>query len=334
MALLLIDGFEGYGTLGITTSVAIRYPGAGASNQSIVAGRTSGYGLRAYNNSFITSHLTTNPTLIAGAAFYLTTITSSTALAFYDNAVLGVKITVYSTAPSTIAIVVDGTTVSTVDLHTTLLLNTWYYIELKVYCHSTDGTIEVRVNGTTVASLSGINTKIGTDSFYNRVLFGLYGWSQIDDFYVCDGSSISNNSFQGVCKVYAVYPNRDTDTIQWTTSTGLLHYTLIDENPYITTDYVISGTQAQTDLYQYQTLNTTNTIKGIQISTIGKLASGLSTILEVPISSNSIVDVGDDITVSSTQFGEALRISETDPNTNEPWTTAGLAAVQIGLKIM
>jgi hypothetical protein len=342
MALLWIEGFEGYGTtLGAISSSIVEARGYSHADSStyLSAGRMSGYGLypnAANTLSLITTpSLTSNATLIAGCAIYFTVNDRTAAINFYYNGTLGVNVVFNPAASSSIAAKLGGTTLETFSgFQTQINTNVWYYLELKSFCHPTEGTIEVRLNGTTIISLTGINTQTGAESYYNMVnLSGSYH-CRFDDFYVCDGTGATCNDFQGVCRVVGLFPNADTSTVQWTPSAGTTHYNLVDENPPNTADYVYSGTQAKTDLYSYPSLTGDATIIGIQVNTQTNLSSGTSVIIESPIVSNGVTDIGPNTQVLSAGYSDARHISMANPDTDAAWTVADLAAAQIGIKVM
>ena len=338
MALIWIDGFEGYGTSGSVANASLqyRYPDSSASNLYIAAGRVSGYCWNsAYINwSFITPALTIDPTLIVGCAFYFLQTYAFGAISFVDNATAGINVTFNPTVPSTVVLKRGSTTLSTTTLASTLLTNTWYYVEVKSFCHDTSGAVEVRINGATVVSISGIDTKNGADAFCDRVRIYLeYGY--IDDYYICDGTGTSLNNFQGVCNVVGIFPKADTATVQWAPSTGSTHYNLVDENPpNAATDYVSTSTQANTDLYEYPTLVGSGTILGLQVNSTVALSAGVSIVFEAPIVSNGVTELGPDTVLSSSSYGDVRHISTIDPNTGQPWTIAGLGSALIGVRVM
>ena len=70
------------------------------------------------------------------------------------------------------------------------------------------------------------------------------------------------------------------------------------------------------------------------MTTTANLSSGTSIILESPIVSNGVVELGPDNTVTSASYLDFRHISTTDPNTGAAWTIAGLSAAQIGIKAM
>jgi hypothetical protein len=342
MALLWIEGFEGYGTtLGSVSSGVVQARGYSYVDGSIyiAAGRMSGYSsnpnIANSGNLLLTPALTTNSTLIAGCAFYFTVSDRTAGINFYYNGTLGVNVLFNPAASSSIAAKLGSTTLETFSGFQVLInTNIWYYLELKVLCHPTDGTIEVRLNGTTVISLSGINTQTGAEPYYNVVSLWSSYHSRCDDFYVCDGAGTACNDFQGVCKVIGIFPNADTATTQWTPSTGITHYNLVDENPPNTSDYVSTNTQAKTDLYSYPSITGDATIIGIQVNTQVNLPSGTSVIVESPIVSNGVADIGPDTQILSSSYVDARHISMTNPDTGLAWTVEDLAAAQIGVKVM
>ena len=342
MALLWIDGFEGYGAPGAINSSLVSARGYTGVSSSIyvVVGKMLGYGFR--NNyyyaspasMFITPALTTDSTLITGCAFLFSSAGNNTAsINLYDNATLGIGATLNPTAPSSLTVKLGGTTIATYSSFT-MRDNEWYYMELKVFCHPTSGTVEVRIDGVTVISLTGINTQAGANTYHNKVSLVGAQYNYFDDFYICDGSGTTVNNFQGVCKVIGLLPNADTGTIQWTPSTGTTHYNLVDSNPANATDYVYSSTQTNTDLYTYPDLIGDGTIIGLQLNTQAALSDGTSIILQTPIVSDGSTDLGADYTLTSGTYADFKHISTTDPHTGSAWTINGLNAAQIGVKVM
>jgi hypothetical protein len=341
MALLWIDGFDGYAVSGGNPSaaMALRYGSIGGSSYfGIFAGHVSGYAVGVSNGLsdvyFVTPSLTTNPTLIAGCAFYFTSTGSTALIRFYDNAANGIYVYMSPTVPSTISIKSSTDAVLATYTNFLLALNTWYYVEVKTYCHATAGTVEVRVNGVTVLTLTGANTKAGVDNWNTAIMFDGIKNVYFDDVYVCDGSGSTLNDFLGLCRVFGLFPNSDTATEQWTPSVAGPHYALVDENPPNTTDYVSTNVQAATDLYKYPSLLGTATVLGVQVSTQMMLSSGVCAIVESPIVSNGVTETGPDTNFSSATYLDVRHISTTDPNTGLPWTISNLAAAEIGIKVM
>ena len=214
-------------------------------------------------------------------------------------------------------------------------MNTWYYIEVKVYCHASAGTVDVHVNGVSKLSLTAQNTKQGTDAFYNQVYIGppRNTTTALDDVYILDGNGAVNNDFLGTRKVIGLFPASDA-SVAWTTSAGSTHYNLVNENPEDgDTSYVQSLTSGQADLFGYSGLPPVNTIAGIQINTACKETAAGSHSIITPVKSGSTESDDTAQPVGIQSYIDRRRIVETDPATGVAWTRTGLNAAQIGIKV-
>lgn len=134
---------------------------------------------------------------------------------------------------------------------------TWNHIEMKVTCHATTGTVEIRVNGITVLNLTNVNTDPTGTGFLNSVNFWARYWvnnlKQVfnsfgntvywRDFIIWDTSGTENNDWLGTCHVYSLLPNGDVSNPWSKSDYSVDGYTLIDETDpddadYISSDYV------------------------------------------------------------------------------------------------
>jgi hypothetical protein len=140
----------------------------------------------------------------------------------------------------------------------------------------TNGNATLKINGQTAATLSGVNITTNTSADVIN-LFGLGGGSNlyIDDFYVFDTNGATNTTFAGDCRIGTLTATKDTSTIQWQTSTGTVHFDLVNEiPPDDDTSYVQStmtgsatfsggGTAGPSDIYGFQ-LTSAAIIVGVQ----------------------------------------------------------------------
>jgi hypothetical protein len=336
MALLWIDGFEGYGISGTPVGLSYRWPSAGTTNLTIQPGRQKGYCIRetASIYSITTPAITTNATIIVGCALQFNNSGYSSSIKLYDGGSLGINITI-DPSTSTITTKLNTTTIDTSPTPKELILNQWYFVELKVFCDPTNGTVEVRIDEETAVSLSSTNTQISSNPYNDIVRFTIQ-YSHLDDVYICDGSGPRVNNFLGACKVFALFPSADTAVVEWTPNAAGSHYIRIDENPLVTSDYVYSSTSTETDLYTYPSMFTDGDsyiIYGIQVDTMAQLNTGTDTDLQSPIVYNGITDLGGSTTLTSSTYVETLHVSEIDPDIGLPWTIDKLAAAQIGVRI-
>ncbi len=274
MALLWVDGFDAYGSTvntPVTPSGIVdrRYTVSGSTpyvRDPRIAGNGRsielGYELK-------TPALTTDATLIVGWAFKIITPVAAETyiLSFWDGANWGIGVKLYGAIGE---IAVNRHEATNVQLGTTVGANIhsgcWTYVEVKVVCGDA-GSLEVRVNGVSKLTFSG-DTKSGyiTHTYHDKILIENDLNVYVDDLYICDGSGSKNNDFLGPQKVVTVYPSADVGgKVEWTPSSGVDHYALVDENPCTNdTDYVEDGTSGHLDQFEFSNVGSALTaVKGV-----------------------------------------------------------------------
>jgi hypothetical protein len=205
-----------------------------------------------------------------------------------------------------------------------------------VKCHATAGTVEVRVNGVTKLSLTGVNTKAGADNYHNVVeLAAANGWiPTYDDWYVCDNSGSLNNNFLGDVQVGLLLPNAAGDAAGWTGSGGGAHYGYVDENPLDSdTSYVETNQSGAEELWNYQDPVSCPSVLGVQVNTDCRETDAESFCLKTVIKSGATSSAGTPEVIGSLGYLTQSRVCQTDPNTGSLWTPATLAAAQFGLQL-
>lgn len=128
-----------------------------------------------------------------------------------------------------------------------LTANAYHHIETKLVRHASEGTLEVRVNGLAVLTLTelalGAND-VGMVALGARIRAnGDDPTNYFKDFVYWDGTGTAGNDFQGSVAVHDLVPNGDI-SLNWTPSTGLTGYNLLDEEPPNDLDYIQAGDPA------------------------------------------------------------------------------------------
>ena len=198
------------------------------------------------------------------------------------------------------------------------------------------GSYEIRIDGQTVLSDSGVDTRGSANSRY--VLFQLQHYYQcIDDIYICDTDGTSNNDFLGQVVIEGVLPSADGDSGDWTPASGTDNSAMVDDiPPDDDTSYVESNTEDAEDLYDYANLSTitTETIVGVQINTDVRINAFPGNIdLYQTVKSGGTTSDGQPTNIAMDEYEVATRILETDPNTSSAWTASGVNAAQFGVKV-
>jgi len=209
-------------------------------------------------------------------------------------------------------------------------LNRWLYVEVKVTIDNSAGAVEVRIDGVTVASLSGIDTQNTGNNYVNRVT--LDGGCYKDDFYICDTSGAKNNDFLGDIAIEAVVPDANGTNQDWTPSAGSDHYAVIDEvPPNGDSDYLSTGSTGQKETNQHAALTLTGSVLGVQqMHLVRKDDAGSWTVKPI-CKSGSTESAGSALAVSDT-YTYVTRILEDDPDTGADWLPAGVNAAEWGIE--
>lgn len=215
----------------------------------------------------------------------------------------------------------------------------WFYLEIKVKFHTTVGTVDIRVNGVNVLSLTDVNTDESDSASCTTLrIAGGYdnvGSTLFDDLYVCNTLGAVNNDFLGDVRIATLYPTSDGNSSDFTPSTGTDHYALVDEPQLVgDTDHNESGTVGHKDLYGMTTYDGSDTILGVQVVAAVKNTDA-GTMAVRPLSRSGATPAdneGDDFILSQTMKG-AMQIWEQEPTDTVAWDASKINAAEFGLKI-
>jgi len=134
--------------------------------------------------------------------------------------------------------------------------NRFQRVEIKAVIHGSTGSVEVRVNGVTVASASNIDThasdaestgsgtpnaNVSEISFLGRGTTANNLVAYVDDIVVWDGTGSYNNDFIGDQRVYALAPNGDTAQADWTALSGSGFSNIDEADPDEDTSYLYAA---------------------------------------------------------------------------------------------
>ena len=226
-----------------------------------------------------------------------------------------------------------GTLLGTSSSSVTLSQNVWSYVELQATIDATVGTIGVRINGTSVLSLTGQNTKgSGSSSNIGNMLLGSNLTSIWQDIYVTSTGGSYNTGFLGDVQMPISLANADGTYTAWTPNgAASLHASVNAATPTDGTVFASDSTPGDRMSVSYPSTSVTSNIVAVaHMSRMEKSTSGTRTV------SQTITNNGNDQVASAvslnTSYTYYQQISEVDPNTNLPWTAAGFNTIQSGLE--
>ena len=342
MALKWIEGFEGFGvTPGSapqpTGVLARKYTVNGEANMDIEEGWWSGSFSLELNNAGDYLH---SPT------FSLTQTTYTGFAVQFSNLGAYKFFSLYSADPNesiNLRLRADGE----IDVYraTTLLgttsgaaieVDVWFFVELKIYSHNTVGTVDVRINESSVLSLSGQDTSEGSLLHSSWRLWALgSGAVKFDHLHFLDGSGTKNNNFLGLKQVRTILPDAVGDSDEWTPTAGN-NYECVDEDIIDDlTSYVASGVSGQQDLYGYPDISAAmlpEGIAGVQINNDCRRYGSVDFDLLTFAKGAGPAAVGGVASVDHDAFLTESSIMESDAD-GADWTRVNFNSTQFGVKI-
>lgn len=335
MAFRFCDSYDHY-----TTGQVLRKWTAGSINSiSTGNGRSSTNCLRLATFDYVSLTLDSQSTWIIGTAYK----TSSTALGTLGGTAQNIElldagstqIGARLNSDGTFSVVRGGTVLGTTSF--SILANTYYFLELKVVIHPSSGSFDLRINGVSRVSASGVNTRSTSNSTANQIkLAGSNAvTNDFDDTYILDGTGSANNDFIGDVRIQALLPSGNGNYSQFVGSDGnsTNNYLLVSETtPDDDTSYVESSSVGDKDTYAFSNLSgSPGTVFAIQTVICGRKTDAGSRSIARVIRSGSTDEDGATVALPD-NYVYLLQASELDPNTSAAWTPSGVNNAEFGFK--
>lgn len=357
MALVFIEGFDEYGTTASTfiPEVISAFPNNGygwvhsTASTAYINATTSvvrtnagvnGKSLATDNNQYLTAKLNDPTEIILGFAFYTTYTAGSSFLCYLLGAVpasylshgaTGIRLTRMTDGS---LVVVNNSNSATLGTSAVGILpaNAWNYIELR-YKFDSSGDIQVRVNGTEVINLSGIDTRgAATALSYYSVRGPASGLIYYDDIYICDTTGTTNNTFLGPIGVYTLMPSAD-NSVQMSPSSGA-NYSCVNEAPANgSTSYVTATSSTLTDFYAVDNLPVAispTAIAGVQVKARSMKPENNNGGLQLGVKADGVSSFGTAKTVLTSSWTSNFSIFETKP-AGGAWDKTSIDAMDVGI---
>jgi hypothetical protein len=256
-----------------------------------------------------------------------------------DGGALHLKLMLNSA--STLRVVRGDNTVLATSAPGTFLTNQWNYIEMRATISDAGGRCVVRVNGVDIIDFTGDTKNGGTATQFDTIILGDIGTNTgprattyFDDFYVCDATGTTNNTFLGDIRIQTLTPVAAGNYTQFTPTGSANNWDTVNELPYSTADYSSASTVGQKDSYTMSdVLGTTGAIKGIQTNIIAnKSDAGNATARSfVRVGSTDYADLTRGLTTSTITYTSPRDIN---PATSAAWTASDVNGLESGIEIV
>lgn len=348
MALLIMEGFDGYGTpsevlerkdVGIPSTNSLLNPGIYGFMQ---AGRIDGESVEmGYRVGYaFTLPQTSTATTWVGWAIYAPIIPTSTGWIFQaideDFAVLW---SLYHNGTSHLVEVRRGTTTVLGTSTTPISTTGWNYFAAEVFVNDTTGTVKLWVDGQLQVNLSSQDTKPGTTTTAERFYIGSSAAQGIDmrydDLIFGDDSGTDLTAHPGDCHIEMILPDADGTTNNWTAvGAGTTNADRVDEQTSDDdTTYVHSSTATDKDLYNFASMTGSGS-DYLAVQTHLRARKEGAGFREVNATMRSnVTEVDGGAEALSVDYQWFVRLEENDPDGGGAWTLSAINAVQAGIEL-
>ena len=210
----------------------------------------------------------------------------------------------------------------------------WNFIELKAFSHATSGTIEIRVNNSTVCSLGGLNTAASGVARFSQ--FGFGGASSsitfIDDFYMLDTSGSRLNDFLGDCRIDPQAPNSDISISGWTRSVGSTDFSAVNKLLLVSTPNLSAANSGALDSFGIVPLGSTPaTVHAVQATLAALRTDTGPASLRANIKSGATTQTGSAYTPGTSSLYQS-EIAALNPNTSAVWSASAVNSLQLQIE--
>jgi len=343
MALLLIDGFEQYGTPNELSRGGWSAPLAHASVHTIVDGRIDGQAIQMWQNVGQLVHgVPASTTFTCGFAYnFKLAGPDGNRMVYFRNSTT-VHITLQSTNAGELVIQgVNGFTTLETTSGLGMVIDTWYYIELEATIGNS-GSYDVQVDGVSVMSDSGgsdtqngATTTVDNISFQGDVNIKPY----VDDVYFLDTTGSDNTGLLGDSHVETVYPDGDGNENDFMPEPSGANYLNVDDSinsphePDDDTTYNWSATATDRELYTFSALTgSIGTVYGVDAKMLCRKEDAGSREVRV-IARSSTSEVESANLSLGVDYVYKNEIFENNPNGGGDWTESTVNAAEFGLDL-
>ena len=220
---------------------------------------------------------------------------------------------------------------------TTAAVRGWHYVELQVVQGTSNGTVNVRLNGVLAITLSAQNTTQGGGPLLTAFVGAVPGQPcpvtvDVDDLYLADTSGTINNTFLGDVRVDALKPQASGALNQWAVEpAGLPAWAAVSDGDETTALRAATAGLRQTFDVEALPVMTTPAIHGVQVTLLARKTDAGTGRVRGLVASGASTAVGPDIVLQE-QLAWHTALFERNPNGNVQWTEAAFNAAEFGLE--
>jgi hypothetical protein len=221
----------------------------------------------------------------------------------------------------------------------------WNFIEFHVKIDGSAGVMEVKVNGVTVLSLTGVNTQSTANAWFDGTDYAPHpaagiqeGTFAIDDLYYCDttaGPGLSPyNTFMGNCGTKTLFPIGN-NSVQFSPqpNTNANWQNVAETAMDSDTTYNFDATVGHEDLLNFAALpSDTQSVLAVQVTGAYRKDDVGARSVRQPLKSGTTKVYGSTFSLPD-NYAYFTDLYILDPNTSTNWTVAAVNAVSAGYNV-
>lgn len=212
----------------------------------------------------------------------------------------------------------------------------WHYVEMQVVQGTSNGTLNVRVNGVLAITLSAQNTTQGGGPLLTAFVGAVPGeycrvTTDVDDLYLADTSGTINNTFLGDVRVDALQAQANGALNQWTVEGAASAWEAVSDGDEATAIRAATAGLRQTFDVEALPVMTTPAIHGVQVTLLARKTDAGTGRVRGIVASGAQTAVSADIHLQE-QLAWHTALFERNPNGNVPWTEGAFNAAEFGLE--
>jgi len=212
----------------------------------------------------------------------------------------------------------------------------WHYVELQVVQGTSNGTLNVRLNGVLAITLSAQNTTQGGGPLLTVFAGAVPGQPcpvtvDVDDLYLADTSGTINTTFLGDVRVDALKAQADGALNQWTVEGAASAWQAVSDGDEASDIRAATAGLRQSFDVEPLPVMTTPAIHGVQVTMLArKTDAGLGKVKGLVVSGAQTATSAD-INLQE-QLAWHTALFERNPNGNVQWTEAAFNAAEFGVE--
>jgi len=226
----------------------------------------------------------------------------------------------------------QGTTFRGLSPNNLWVVGSYNWLEAKVTAGVGTGAIEVKLNGQTVVTLTGLTIspiEVCAVGKFDNGSDDSAQIARIDDWVIWDTTGTINNDFLGDRRVVTLYPDADTIEADWTPSSGSDGFAVIDETVADDAGFITANNAGDISEFEKQPIPVdVNTVAAIcPVARAFKDSAGPNTFTIGVNSAGNIINSPEFL--PNTTVAYFSEIFDTNPNGDIAWTRAALDAATV-----